>query len=207
MKVKIVSLFEIQIYNPFSFKGKVGLVLQNILCFVYTRHMMTPQKFVTTHLTQKSSLRAMASTIPWSSLSRAPTLLRVRNNARPVSCKAHAPKSAQALHASRRNLLFFSLTALPVLTARESASSAEDIPLFGLRRKLKQAEEEAVDIVREVEKKIETVEERIEASEKEVETTVGFGGLAQAGAVAGAELVGLLVATSVVNGILGPEPQ
>ena len=38
MKVKIVSLFEIQTYNPFSFKGKGGLVLQNILffCFVYT---------------------------------------------------------------------------------------------------------------------------------------------------------------------------
>ncbi|KAK9228194.1 hypothetical protein WN944_021143 [Citrus x changshan-huyou] len=147
----------------------------------------------------------MASTIPWTSLSRAPTLLRVRNNARPVSCKAHAPKSAQALHASRRNLLFFSLTALPVLTARESASSAEDIPLFGLRRKLKQAEEEAVDIVREVEKKIETVEERIEASEKEVETTAGFGGLAQAGAVAGAELVGLLVATSVEKAVVNVE--
>ena len=64
-----------------------------------------------------------------------------------------------------------------------------------------------MDIVMEVEKKIETAEERIEASEKEVETTAGFGGLAQAGAVVGAELVGVLVATSVVNGILGPEPQ
>lgn len=149
----------------------------------------------------------MASTMPWSSLFQTPTLLCGRTTAHPVSCKARAPESAQALHASRRNLLFFSLTALPVLTARESASSAEDIPLFGLRKKLKQAEEEAVNIVKEVEKKIETAEKRIETSEKEVETAASFGGLAQAGAVAGAELVGVLVATSVVNGILGPEPQ
>ena len=34
-----------------------------------------------------------------------------------------------------------------------------------------------------------------------------LGGLAQAGAVAGAEVFGILVATAVVNGILGPEAQ
>lgn len=172
-------------------------------------NVMTPQNLITTRLTGEISLRlrAMASTIRWSPLFQTPRLLRVRTTAHPVSCKAHVPKSAQALHAGRRNLLFFSLTALPVLTARESSSSAEDIPLFGLRKKLKQAEEEAVDIVIEVEKKIETAEKRIETSEKEIETAASFGGLAQAGAVAGAELVGLLVATSVVNGILGPEPQ
>lgn len=104
------------------------------------------------------------------------------------------------------------------LTAGVLPSPAEEIGLFGLRKKLKRAEKEAEEIVKEgfeaAEKGIETAEkgvaaaERgIETAEQEIEASVSFGGLAQAGAVAGAEVVGVLVATAAVNGILGPEGQ
>ena len=93
--------------------------------------------------------------------------------------------------------------------------------MFGFRKKLKKAEE----IVKEgfeaaerglvtaekgivtAERGIETVEKGIETVGSEIETVLSFGGLAQAGVVAGAEFVGVLVATSIVNGILGPEAQ
>ena len=55
------------------------------------------------------------------------------------------------------------------------------------------------------EKGVEAAEREIEVVEREVEGAVSFGSFAQAGAVAGAEAVGVLVATAVVNGILGPE--
>lgn len=88
--------------------------------------------------------------------------------------------------------------------------------MFGLRKKLRSAEEEAVEIVKEgfeaaekglvtAERGIETAEKGLESAEKGVEAAVSFGGLAQAGVVAGAEVLGVVVATSVVNGILGPE--
>ncbi|PKU67142.1 uncharacterized protein LOC110097371 [Dendrobium catenatum] len=94
-----------------------------------------------------------------------------------------------------------------------STAKAEDIPLFGLRKKLKNLEEDAVEVVKEGEK---VVEEGIAAAEKEVVAAeeeivaaaagVGvFGDLAQAGVVAGAEVVGVLIGLSVVNGILEPE--
>lgn len=80
-------------------------------------------------------------------------------------------------------------------------------------------EEEAEEIVREgeevVEKEIAVVEQGIQAAEEGLAASaaggvgLGFGGaagdLVQAGAVAGAEAVGVLVAMSVVKGILGPE--
>ncbi|KAM7520543.1 hypothetical protein LguiB_019505 [Lonicera macranthoides] len=119
--------------------------------------------------------------------------------------------------ASRRQLLLL-LTATTALKAAELPARAEDIGLFGLRKKLKKAEEEAELIVKEgfesaekgieaAEKGIESAEKGIETAEKEIETAVSFSGLAQAGVVAGAEIIGVLVATSVVNGILGPEGQ
>jgi hypothetical protein len=115
------------------------------------------------------------------------------------------------------------LASAPALALREPSSLAQDIPLFGLRKKLKRAEEEAQELVKEgfetaekgletagkgivtVERGIETAEKEIVTAEKEIEEAVSFGGLAQAGAVAGAEVVGVLVATAIVNGILGPE--
>ncbi|CAK9158716.1 unnamed protein product [Ilex paraguariensis] len=146
------------------------------------------------------------------------------HNAQPSSVKVLA--SARALPAlpNRRQWLFL-LTATTALKAVELPSRAQDIPLFGLRKKLKKAEEEAEEIVKAgfetAEKGIEAAEKGIEAAEKglttaekglatagkEIEKEVSFGGLAQAVVVAGAEVVGVLIATSVVNGILGPEAQ
>ncbi|XP_022158696.1 uncharacterized protein LOC111025160 [Momordica charantia] len=133
------------------------------------------------------------------------------------------PESLSAGTTRRQALLFFTATA--AIAARENPSMAEDIPLFGLRKKLKKVEEEAEEIVREgfeaaekgietaergivtAERGIEAAEREIETAEKEIETALNFGALSQAGAVAGAEVVGVLVATSIVNGILGPEGQ
>lgn len=58
-----------------------------------------------------------------------------------------------------------------------------------------------------VEKGIETAEKGVEAAEKQIESVGSFGGFAQAGVVAGAEVFGVVIATSIVNGILGPDPQ
>ncbi|CAJ1929851.1 unnamed protein product [Sphenostylis stenocarpa] len=147
----------------------------------------------------------------------------VVRNATSSSCKPRLEKPLTALpSAGRRQLLFF-LTASTALTARESV--AQDIPLFGIRKSLKKVEEEAEEIVKEgfeaadkglvaaeqglvaVEQGLETAERGLETAEREIEGTVSFGGLAQAGAVAGAEVFGILVATAVVNGILGSEAQ
>ncbi|CAH1413263.1 unnamed protein product [Lactuca virosa] len=126
-----------------------------------------------------------------------------------AQCPKVAPPSIRSDGQSRRHLLFL-MTATTAITAMEMPSMAEDIGLFGLRKKLKKAEEEAVEIVKEgiesAEKGVEAAERQIEAAEMEIETEVRFGGgLTQAGVVAGAEVVGILIATSVVNGILGPE--
>ncbi|KAK6237543.1 hypothetical protein QUC31_003012 [Theobroma cacao] len=134
------------------------------------------------------------------------------------SVKAQFSKPALTVSLPNRRQLLFFLTATTALTVRDAASNAEDIPLFGLRKKLKSAEEEAVEIVKEgfetaekgiitVEKGLKTAEKEIEQAEKEIESAVSFGALAQAGAVAGAECLGVVVATSIVNGILGPEAQ
>lgn len=80
-------------------------------------------------------------------------------------------------------------------------------------------EQEAVEAVKEgeeaVEKELKTAEKEIESAAAAVAAEAGVAGagfqiagdLVQAGAVAGAEAVGVLVGLSVVNGILGPESQ
>ncbi|PIN02207.1 hypothetical protein CDL12_25279 [Handroanthus impetiginosus] len=142
----------------------------------------------------------------------------------PVPGKAHARKYAPVALPTRRQCLLL-LTATTALKAMEMPSKAQDIPLFGLRQGLRKAEQEAEEIVKEgfeaadkgivaaekgikaAETGVEAAEKGIEAAEKEIETAVSFGGLAQAGVVAGAEALGVLIATSIVNGILGPEAQ
>ncbi|KAM1702034.1 hypothetical protein FF1_027209 [Malus domestica] len=128
------------------------------------------------------------------------------------SSPAHVPKPMppSGLALSGRRQLALSLTwtaAIAAVGAKEA--KAEDIGLFGLRRKVKEVEKEAEVIVKEgieaAEKGLESAELGIETAEEGVEAALSFGGLAQAGAVAGAEVVGVLVATSVVSGILGPE--
>ncbi|KAG6398477.1 hypothetical protein SASPL_139938 [Salvia splendens] len=127
----------------------------------------------------------------------------------------HAP--AAALLPTRRQCLLL-LTSVAALKAAELPSRAQDIPLFGLRKSLRKVEEEAEEIVKEgfeaadkgivaAEKGIEATERGVVAAEKELETVLAFGGLAQAGVVAGAELLGVVIATSIVNGILGPEAR
>ncbi|MQL81333.1 hypothetical protein Taro_013787 [Colocasia esculenta] len=117
----------------------------------------------------------------------------------------------------RQSLLLLSVSA--PLALGLAPARAEDIGLFGLRKKLRTIEEEAEEVVREgeraVEKGIEAAEKEIQVAEKEIGAAaagaatgleLGLGGdLAQAGAVAAAEVVGVLAAVSVVNGILGPE--
>ena len=65
------------------------------------------------------------------------------------------------------------LTTATALTVRQPAPNAEDIPLFVLRKKLKRAKEEAVEIVKEgfetAEKWLKTAEKEIETAEKEIE--------------------------------------
>lgn len=165
----------------------------------------------------------MASTVSLSSLCGGGGALQARctRNAHVSPRAAHPNKPASPSYslssASRRNLLF-SLTAATVVTGLQPASMAENIPLFGIRKKLKKAEEEAVEIVKEgfetaekgvdaAERGLEAAERGVETAEKEIVTAVSFNGLTQAGAVVAAEFVGVLVATSVVNGILGPEAQ
>ncbi|XP_022775241.1 uncharacterized protein LOC111317142 [Durio zibethinus] len=135
----------------------------------------------------------------------------VHNAHRGRSVKVQVSKPSPVVTLPNRRKLLFFLTTTTALTVREPASNAEDIPLFGLRKKLKSAEEEAVEIVKEgfetAEKGLETAEKEIETAEKEIESAVSFGALAQAGAVAGAEFLGVVVGTSVVNGILGPGAQ
>ncbi|KAK8693089.1 hypothetical protein V6N13_070685 [Hibiscus sabdariffa] len=132
------------------------------------------------------------------------------------SVKAHVRKPAPSVSLSNRRQLLFFLGTATALTVSEKKSIAEDIPLFGFRKKLKKAEEEAVEIVKEgietaekglvtAEKEIITVEKKIETAEKEIGSAVSFGALAQAGTVAGAEFLGVVVATSIVNGILAAE--
>ena len=152
--------------------------------------------------------------------------VRCVHNASPGrSVKSQVSKPTPVVSLSNRRHLLFFLTTTTALTVRESASNAEDIPLFGLRKKLKSTEEEVVEIVKEgfetaekgletaesgiiiVEKGLKTTEKEIETAEKEIESAVSFGALAQAGAVAGAEFLGVVVATSIVSGILGPEAQ
>ncbi|XWS33698.1 hypothetical protein CRYUN_Cryun22dG0105300 [Craigia yunnanensis] len=159
----------------------------------------------------------MASTISLPVLhSLSVRCLRNAHPGRSVKSQVSKPETVVSLP-NRRQLLFF-LTTTTALTVRESASNAKDIPLFGLRQKLKNAEEEAVEIVKEgfetaekgletAERGIITVEKGLKTAEKEIESAVSFGALAQAGAVAGAEFLGVVVATSIVNGILGPETQ
>ncbi|GAB4847080.1 hypothetical protein Ancab_026089 [Ancistrocladus abbreviatus] len=157
----------------------------------------------------------MASTASTTILSLSPNRFRVRNEFHSASSTPPPPKRATpprtiSPSGGRRECLVL-LTSATALKAFELPSIAEDIPLFGLRKKIVKLEKKAEEVVREslerAEKGIEVAEKGIEAAEKEIETAVSFGGLAQAGVVAGAEVLGILIATSVVNGILGPEAQ
>ncbi|XP_051119296.1 uncharacterized protein LOC127243361 [Andrographis paniculata] len=138
--------------------------------------------------------------------------------AQPSPQAANAAKNAGMVGIPSRRQCLVLLTSVAGMKAMEMPSRAKDIPLFGLRQGLRKAEQEAELIVKEgfetadkgivaAEKGVVAAEKGVEAAEKEIETILSFGGLAQAGVVAAAEVLGLLIATAVVNGILGPEAQ
>ncbi|GMH06448.1 hypothetical protein Nepgr_008288 [Nepenthes gracilis] len=122
---------------------------------------------------------------------------------------APSPPSITVIGGRRQCLIL--LSSATALKAFELPSVADDIPLFGLRKKIEKVEKEAEEIVKAgletAEKGIEAAEKGIETAEEEIETAVNFDGIAQAAAVAGAEILGVLVATAVVNDILGSEAQ
>uniref|UniRef100_A0A7C9CWF5 Uncharacterized protein n=1 Tax=Opuntia streptacantha TaxID=393608 RepID=A0A7C9CWF5_OPUST len=145
-------------------------------------------------------------------------ILRVRNS---VSACLKQVASSPPRTAGRRDCLLLLTSTTALIAVKSPPAAAQDIPLFGLRKKLEQAEKQTEELVKEgfeaAEKGVETAEKGIvaaekgiEAAEKEIETAAesfGLGAPAQAGLVAGAELLGVVVASSVVKGILGPEPQ
>ncbi|KAG6480742.1 uncharacterized protein LOC122015655 [Zingiber officinale] len=126
-----------------------------------------------------------------------------------------SPAPRQGLGSRRQCLLFLALSSAALPFPARSA----DIPLFGIRNRIKKIEEEAEQIVEKGEKAlqkgIESAEKGIVAAEKEIQaaeegivasSSLGVAdNLLQAGAVAGAEALGVLVAVSVVNGILAAE--
>ncbi|KAK9113210.1 hypothetical protein Scep_020729 [Stephania cephalantha] len=140
------------------------------------------------------------------------TLLHFSSRPR-IHAAHHQYRTAEPPHtpllSSRRAAVLLTASTFLATAPQLNKAKAEDIPLFGLRKKLKNVEEEAELVVREgfeaAEKGIEAAEKGVEAAEGEIETVLSYGGLAQAGVVAGAEFVGVVVATSVVNAILGSE--
>ncbi|EPS65857.1 hypothetical protein M569_08921 [Genlisea aurea] len=118
-------------------------------------------------------------------------------------------EASSALWTRRQCLLVLAATATALKAAEMPVARAKDIPLFGLKPGLQAAEKEAELLVKEgfeaAEKGVEAAEKGVEFAEKEIESAASFGNLNQAGAVAAAELAGILIATSVVKGILGTE--
>jgi hypothetical protein len=120
------------------------------------------------------------------------------NVAAPATCRRGITASARL---DRRSAALLLLSAAAPVASPANAAS---IGLFGIRKKLERAEEEAARVAGEA----------VEAAEKEAMDVageglqlVGAGGeqLVQAAAVAGAEALGVVVGLSVVNGILKPE--
>ncbi|KAG0474735.1 hypothetical protein HPP92_014421 [Vanilla planifolia] len=73
---------------------------------------------------------------------------------------------------SRRQALHIVVSSPAIVLARPGPAGAEDIPLFGIRKRLKKIEEEAVEVVNESEK---VVEEGLAVAEKEVEAAAEEG--------------------------------
>lgn len=141
-------------------------------------------------------------------------------HAAPPSSAARRRRSTIAASAARFDrrsaalLLLSSATGAGLSAVSSSPANAAGIGLFGIRKKLERAEEAAAEAAREVEEAAVAGGEAVAEAGKEVAgeglqiaTEVGLAGdaLVQAGAVAGAEALGVLVGLSVVNGILKPE--
>ncbi|KAM3250734.1 hypothetical protein P3S67_023156 [Capsicum chacoense] len=132
-----------------------------------------------------------------------------------LNANTNPPTKKTSMALPGRRQLISLVAATTILKALEMPSKAEDIGLFGLRKKLKKVEEEAEELVKEgfeaadkgivaakkgivavkkgievAEKGLVNVEKGIEAAVEKIESTVSFGGLAQDGVVTEGELVG-----------------
>ncbi|KAG6549205.1 hypothetical protein Mapa_009191 [Marchantia paleacea] len=118
---------------------------------------------------------------------------------------------------SRREV--FSFATLSLLLVASEKAEAKDIPLFGIRKKLEQAEKAVEGEVKELEKEgsallkagekelskdVKDVSKAVSSAVSELEAgpSSGLSPTLQAGGVVGAELVAVLVASSVVNGLI-----
>eukprot|EP00250_Pteridium_aquilinum_P001171 c11381_g1_i1 orf=156-590(+) len=114
------------------------------------------------------------------------------------------PPSAPSKVAYLRRLLLPALVGAPFLL-RQQAATAKDIPLFGIRKRVDEAEKVVKELVKEG-------EQLVKEGEKEIGSVVAPVILStpinsppptfQAAGVAGAELVAVLIASSVVNGLV-----
>jgi len=125
-----------------------------------------------------------------------------------IQCKTtnRNPRSPPIPSIPRRQVL--PLLGLSLLLNFSGPAQAKDIPFFGIK-KLKKVEEEAVEkakeLVKEGEQEVEKVAETVKETAENLETIAAFEGpgpVVQAGVVAGVEVIGVLVASSVVNGIV-----
>jgi hypothetical protein len=124
-----------------------------------------------------------------------------------VKCAQENDVGREARFASRREV--FSLATLSVLLLSADKAQAKDIPLFGLRKQLEKAEKAVAGAEKAVEKEVKELAKQGGAELESVEEAIGginagaaISPILQAGGVAGAELVAVLVAATVVNGLV-----
>ncbi|KAI5082062.1 hypothetical protein GOP47_0001805 [Adiantum capillus-veneris] len=133
-----------------------------------------------------------------------------------VKCASPSPAStattAPAKLGYSRRLLLPGLVCAPLLL-QQQAAMAKDIPLFGIRKRVEQAEKE---VVKEVKELVKEGEQLVKEGEKEISSVVAPAAAAvaskpsfdspppayQAAGVVGAELVAVLIASSVVTGLV-----
>eukprot|EP00249_Psilotum_nudum_P034580 c53804_g1_i1 orf=539-1012(-) len=132
----------------------------------------------------------------------------------PAKCSSphHIPLSSPNATLPRRFALGL---ALSLCLTRSSPAIARDIPLFGIRKRVEKIEEAVVEEVQQLVMEGQEAAQLLQEGEKELSTVAaaaaasasasvkfnGFSPPIQAGAVVGAELLAVLIASSVVNGL------
>ncbi|CAM6099275.1 unnamed protein product [Calypogeia fissa] len=128
-----------------------------------------------------------------------------------VKCAQEKDVSEESRYTSRREV--FSLAALSVLLLSADKAQAKDVPIFGFRKQLEKAEKavegaekavvkEVKELAKQGEKELKTVSASVKGAVSDIEAGVAVSPVLQAGGVAGAELVAVLVASTVVNGLV-----
>ncbi|KAL2630584.1 hypothetical protein R1flu_015270 [Riccia fluitans] len=157
-----------------------------------------------------------AFVVPGSRISPASTTTSISYRTVQVRCSQVEEKARPV---SRREVFSFAALSAALLMTSERAE-AKDIPLFGIRKKVEQAEKAVEKEVKELEKEgsallkagekelakdVEGVEKAVSGAIGEIESVSpsAISPALQAGGVIGAELVAVAVASSVVNGLIG----